>query len=283
MVPVRDNSSEGVCSVKLSKLWGWTRATMRNLPMRNLALIAVSAFALIPSAAFATCGERGGPGYRGPDGKCVGWANLRKVCGSPPSTSCTPEMVANGAEAAAGARAPVAAISGATAAVGLLSATTAAPAASSDPIEGQASVIDGDTIEIHGQRIRLAGIDAPESDQLCRDADSNHYRCGQKAANDLAAFIDRRPVTCIEVDRDRYQRSVAVCTVGGVDMADWLVRGGLALDWPRYSNGDYAVAQADAERGSKGMWSGSFVKPWDYRTCAKGSSIEWCSDEAMGR
>ena len=49
-------------------------------------------------------------------------------------------------------------------------------------LAGQASVIDGDTLEIHGTRIRVFGIDAPESDQLCRDEDSNLYRCGQKAA-----------------------------------------------------------------------------------------------------
>lgn len=243
--------------------------------------IAAAVVLLLPAVADAACGERGGPGYRGPDGKCVGWASLRKVCGSPPSTNCAPEMVAEGAGVAASGRAATAAASDAAAAAGLLSAMTATPAQGSDPIEGQASVIDGDTIEIHGQRIRLAGIDAPESDQLCRDADSNHYRCGQKAANDLAAFIDRRPVTCIEVDRDRYQRSVAVCTVGGVDMADWLVRGGLALDWPRYSKGDYAAAQAEAERGGKGMWAGSFVMPWNFRSCSKtDGQPEWCSDEA---
>jgi len=229
----------------------------------------------------AACGERGGPGYRSPDGKCVGWANLRKVCGSPPSTNCTPEMVAEGAGAAAGMRAPVASTSGAAAAVGLLSATATAPARGSDPIEGQASVIDGDTIEIHGQRIRLAGIDAPESDQLCRDADSNHYRCGQKAANDLAAFIDHRLVNCIEVDRDRYGRSVAVCTVAGVDVADWLVRAGLALDWPRYSNGDYAAAQKEADNGGRGIWAGSYVVPWAYRACRRsGGLLSECSDDA---
>jgi endonuclease YncB( thermonuclease family) len=47
---------------------------------------------------------------------------------------------------------------------------------------GQASIIDGDTLEIHGTRIRLWGIDAPESSQLCRGADSNLYRCGANAA-----------------------------------------------------------------------------------------------------
>jgi endonuclease YncB( thermonuclease family) len=52
-----------------------------------------------------------------------------------------------------------------------------APALATDLI-GQTSVVDGDTIEIHGQRIRLWGVDAPESGQLCRGADSEIFRCG---------------------------------------------------------------------------------------------------------
>jgi endonuclease YncB( thermonuclease family) len=130
-----------------------------------------------------------------------------------------------------------------------------------DDLIGQASVIDGDTIEIHGTRIRIFGIDAPESDQLCHDGRSNRYRCGQKASNMLFDFIDRRPVECIEVDRDRYKRAVSVCSVGGTDIADWLVRNGLALDWPQYSKGGYADAQAEAKRGRRGMWGGSFKEP----------------------
>jgi hypothetical protein len=37
------------------------------------------------AAACEGCGCRGGPGYRGPDGHCVGWAKLNKICGNPPS------------------------------------------------------------------------------------------------------------------------------------------------------------------------------------------------------
>jgi endonuclease YncB( thermonuclease family) len=93
------------------------------------------------------------------------------------------------------------------------------PAFSAD-IVGRASVIDGDTLEIHGTRIRLWGVDAPESTQLCRGDDSDLYRCGAKAANDLDAFMARRPVNCVPVSLDPFGRTVASCQVGGVDLSE---------------------------------------------------------------
>jgi endonuclease YncB( thermonuclease family) len=150
-----------------------------------------------------------------------------------------------------------------------------------DGLVGQASVIDGDTLEIRGTRIRLCGIDAPESTQLCRGDDSLQYRCGAKAANDLDAFIDRRPVSCVPVSLDQYGRTVASCAVGGVDLGEWLVRNGHALDWPRYSRRQYEAAQRDAERAGRGMWSGSYVEPWLYRACIRANgSPSNCSDDA---
>jgi endonuclease YncB( thermonuclease family) len=162
------------------------------------------------------------------------------------------------------------------AALTLLAATGTAL---SDSMTGQASVIDGDTLEIHGARIRLCGIDAPEADQLCRTKGSEPYRCGQTVANDLDAFTSRRPVECVEVDRDQYKRAVAVCTVAGVDLAEWLVKNGLALDWPQYSKGAYAAALDEAKRADRGMWSGSSIEPWRYRACRRpGGLPERCSD-----
>jgi len=150
-----------------------------------------------------------------------------------------------------------------------------------DGLVGQPSVIDGDTLEIHGTRIRLWGIDAPESTQLCRGEDSLRYRCGAKSANDLDTFIARRLVSCQARDLDRYGRTVATCLVGVIDLGDWLVRNGFALDWPQYSKGRYADAQREAEHGGRGIWAGSYVEPWLYRACTRaGGKPADCSDNA---
>ncbi|RXG97360.1 thermonuclease family protein [Bradyrhizobium zhanjiangense] len=163
---------------------------------------------------------------------------------------------------------------------GLLLAAFSGAALPSD-ITGQATVIDGDTLEIHGTRIRLWGIDAPESSQLCRGDDSLLYRCGAKAANELDRFIAGRAVSCEPVSTDRYGRTVAACSVSDVDLAEWLVRNGLAFDWPRYSKGKYDSAQREAERAGRGLWAGSYVVPWLYRACINaGGNPCGCSDDA---
>ena len=118
---------------------------------------------------------------------------------------------------------------------------------------GQASIVDGDTLEIHGTRIRLWGIDAPESTQLCRGEDSLQYRCGAKAANDLDAFIGGRPVSRTPISLDQYGRTVATCSVNGTDLGQWLVGNGLALDWPNYSHGMYDKIQREAEHAGRGQ------------------------------
>jgi len=156
----------------------------------------------------------------------------------------------------------------------------AAPAFADD-LSGQASVIDGDTLEIHGARIRLWGIDAPESSQLCRSDESLQYQCGAEAANELDAFIARRPVDCSPVSLDEYGRTVAACSVDGVDIAEWLVRNGLALDWPLYSNGKYDKSQSEADHAGHGIWAGSYVAPGLFRACIRqGGKPGDCSDDA---
>jgi hypothetical protein len=85
-----------------------------------------------------------------------------------------------------------------------------------------------------------------------------------------AAFIAGRPVSCRPVFLDPYGRTVAACTVGaGIDLGEWLVGRGQALDWPLYSHGTYGAAQEDAERAGRGIWAGSFVAPWVYPACVR--------------
>jgi endonuclease YncB( thermonuclease family) len=117
--------------------------------------------------------------------------------------------------------------------------------------------------------------------QLCRGEDSSRYRCGALAANDLDAFIARRPASCVPLNLDAYGRTVATCSVGGADLGGWLVRNGLALDWPQYSKGNYGEAQRDAERLGQGILKGGYVEPWLYRTRIRlGGTATNCSDDA---
>jgi endonuclease YncB( thermonuclease family) len=108
---------------------------------------------------------------------------------------------------------------------------------------------------------------------------------GAKAANDLDGFIAGRLVTCRAVSLDLYGRTVATCTVGaGIDLGEWLVGHGLALDWPRYSHGRYGATQAGAERAGGRVWAGSFTAPLLYRACVRaGGRPGACSDEAGAR
>jgi endonuclease YncB( thermonuclease family) len=151
-------------------------------------------------------------------------------------------------------------------AAGLICSVTAT---ASFKMSGRASVIDGDTIGIHGARIRLWGIDAPEAAQLCRGNDSLPYRCGAKAANDLGDFLASHTVVCTTVSLDQYGRSVAVCEVRSIDLGEWLVSNGLALDWRRFSQGRYARTEHEAKSAERGIWSGSFATPWQYRACMR--------------
>jgi endonuclease YncB( thermonuclease family) len=144
-----------------------------------------------------------------------------------------------------------------------LAVLSLAPAASAADLIGQASIIDGDTIEIHGQRIRLFGIDAPEHDQLC-EAGGAQYRCGQQAALALADQIGRHTVDCVPHDVDRYGRVVAVCSAAREDLNAWMIRKGWALAYRHYSTA-YVPDEDAAHLAGAGIWRGTFDAPWDWR------------------
>jgi endonuclease YncB( thermonuclease family) len=135
---------------------------------------------------------------------------------------------------------------------------------SAPAIQGTASVIDGDTIEIRGERIRLDAIDAPESSQLCIDAAGERYRCGQKSAFALADMIGRTVVSCEPNGRDRYKRTIAVCFKGKTNLNAWMVSQGWAVAYRKYGI-DYIAHEDEARHARRGIWAGSFEIPWDWR------------------
>lgn len=144
-----------------------------------------------------------------------------------------------------------------------------AVSAAAEPLLGRVSVIDGDTVEFtRGSRVRLWGIDAPESSQTCTEVNGAPWRCGAAAANALSAFIGVRNVQCQSRGTDQYRRTVATCAVAGVDLGAWLVQSGWALPYERYSHGTYRPQERVAQTAHAGLHRGTFINPWDYRHAA---------------
>lgn len=131
-------------------------------------------------------------------------------------------------------------------------------------VVGQARIIDGDTIAVAGRRIRLYGIDAPESQQSCQTRDGRDWPCGKAATDALAFEIGANPVRCDPRDIDKYGRTVAVCRIGTTDLNAWMVENGWATAY-RYFSLDYAGAEDKAHAAGRGIWAGSFENPYDWR------------------
>lgn len=144
--------------------------------------------------------------------------------------------------------------------------------AQAQPIAGQAVVIDGDTLEIGGQRIRLVEIDAPESAQTCQLRSGRDWPCGRRAAFALADHIGRSHVACTFSGNDRYGRVLARCTSGGADLGAWLIRQGWALPYYGRSS-EYLRAAQLAESDGVGIWAGTFEAPQKWRRMQRCSYI----------
>ena len=147
-----------------------------------------------------------------------------------------------------------------------------APAIAVEPeaFSGQATAIDGDTIEIHGRRVRLNGIDAPESRQVCEDAAKRDVPCGRQSAFFLADLMARHVVTCRAEGTDKYRRTIASCEVQGRDIGDAMVRAGHALAYRKYSM-RYVGAEDAAKAAKAGMWRYDFLPAWEWRALEKRS------------
>lgn len=148
--------------------------------------------------------------------------------------------------------------------IALLLTATATAQTLAAQVVGIPTVTDGDTLQIREVKIRLYGVDAPESSQTCV-RQRQVYGCGREAAFALADLVRGKNVTCVRRDTDRYGRMVAVCTVSGTEINRWLVERGHALPYVQYGGGVYRDAEAKAKAARRGLYTGTFQNPWDYR------------------
>ena len=140
-------------------------------------------------------------------------------------------------------------------------------------VTGAPLIVDGDTVRFYGVagydkvRVRLQGIDAPESKQYCKK-DNQSYPCGEQSHQALLDFVGRNLVTCVAEGVDRYKRMIGRCSVGGsengADMGEYMVKNGYAVAYRRYDD-TYIPAEDSARKNRLGLWSGQFVLPEKWR------------------
>ena len=129
---------------------------------------------------------------------------------------------------------------------------------------GPARVSDGDTIVINGVRVRLEGIDAPETGQQCTHKWMGSWSCGATASTALARLIGDSEVVCENRGTDKYGRMLGVCFVGDKDINAEMVRSGMAWAFVKYSN-LYVAEEAAARAAKVGVWQAETQTAWDYR------------------
>jgi endonuclease YncB( thermonuclease family) len=144
-----------------------------------------------------------------------------------------------------------------------------ASSAAAETIAGRATVIDGDTLEIQGERIRILDIDAPESGQYCfklsMSLDKGAWPCGQRAALALSDWIGQQTVTCDTTKKDMYRRWLAHCAVAGQDIAEWLAANGWAVPDLKCECDAVRDAAHNARAAQIGIWTSAFTLPWEWR------------------
>ena len=136
----------------------------------------------------------------------------------------------------------------------------------SQSLTGRAGAVSGDTLTLQGKTVQLAGIEAPELAQRCRDARRRRWRCGSSARSALGRLVAGKTVTCSISAHDKSKQIMTGrCKVGDRDLGQRLVsRGHVFASGGFYAS--YASAEREARRAKRGIWRGSAQKPADYRT-----------------
>lgn len=164
----------------------------------------------------------------------------------------------------------------------LLAALCLPFAAQAQPLTGVIRVIDGDTIAVAGQTIRLHGIDAPETDQMCGGEGAPMWPCGAWVSGETRARYQGLQARCTVLEHDRYGRAVARCNAAGADMGRALVQSGLAFAFRRYSL-DYDLDEKAAAVAGRGLHATGIDSPAAFRAAARrGIAAQRVADAPQG-
>ena len=80
----------------------------------------------------------------------------------------------------------------------------------------------------------------------------------------LEKKINNKVVECFSDKKDNYKRHIAICSVDGMNLNQWLVLNGWAIAYRKYSK-DYLEAETAAKSIETGIWAGEFILPWEWR------------------
>ena len=133
----------------------------------------------------------------------------------------------------------------------------------SEALANDVKIIDGDTININGEKIRFFGIDAPEIEQECTKK-GKIIKCRLIAKEVLSNKIGNNMPVCVKKGVDRYKRTVAECFINNISLSKFLVINGYAFAYKKYSK-QYVYHEKRAKILKKGLWSMNFEFPWKYR------------------
>lgn len=130
-------------------------------------------------------------------------------------------------------------------------------------LQGVARAKDGDSLMVGQTEVRLFGVDAPEFDQTC-ERGATHWACGAEAAERLSRLVSGKEVRCTCLGKDQHNRTLGRCSLGTTDINRIMVATGYAVAYRRYSS-EYVSAEETAKANKRGIWSGTFVMPSDFR------------------
>ena len=129
-------------------------------------------------------------------------------------------------------------------------------------------IIDGDTIELNGEKIRFSGIDTPELKQTCIKTEDGIYwlvHCGKFVREILVKKIGNNTLNCErEPEKDFFGRTLGECFVNGESLSKFLVRNGYGFAYIKYSK-KYIEDEKYAKNNNLGLWAMEFDFPWDFR------------------